>query len=111
MAPLWCHRHFVEKRKPSFDLAHFVAVCGDPRLLAITRTALSTAAEIGCGRNEITAAIRAMKPAQFQKSMTSYADHRRWQDVYHVPYDGMVLYVKFTDSAVTEFTVLSFKER
>jgi len=52
-----------------------------------------------------------MRPAQFQKSMTSYADHRKWQDVYHVSFNGMVLYVKFTDDAVTAFVLLSFKER
>ncbi len=33
------------------------------------------------------------------------------KDVYHVPYEGVVLYVKFTDDAVTEFALLSFKER
>jgi motility quorum-sensing regulator / GCU-specific mRNA interferase toxin len=43
--------------------------------------------------------------------MTSYADHRRWQDVYRVPWNGMVLYVKFTDDVLTDFVVLSFKER
>lgn len=52
-----------------------------------------------------------MKPSQFYKSMTSFADSRHWQDVYHVPWQGLTLYVKFTDDALTEFTVLSFKER
>ncbi len=101
----------VEKRQPTFDLAQFKAACGEPRRLAITGTALRTTAELGFGRAEIAAAIRSMRPAQFQKSMTSYADHRKWQDVYHVPYEGVVLYVKFTDDAVTEFALLSFKER
>ncbi len=43
--------------------------------------------------------------------MTSYGDHRKWQDVYHVLHEGAVFYVKFTDDAVTEFVLLSFKER
>ena len=30
---------------------------------------------------------------------------------YHMPWNGMVLYIKFTDDVLTEFTVLSFKER
>jgi motility quorum-sensing regulator/GCU-specific mRNA interferase toxin len=107
MVPLW----HVEKRKPSFDLAQFVKVCGDPARLAITSTALRTASELGYGRQDITAAIRVMKPAHFYKSMTSNRDHRRWQDVYHVPHDGLLLYVKFTDDVVTEFVVLSLKER
>ncbi len=47
----------------------------------------------------------------FVKSMTTLADHRTWQDVYHVPADDLVLYVKFQADVVTEFRVMSFKER
>jgi motility quorum-sensing regulator / GCU-specific mRNA interferase toxin len=101
----------VEKRKPSFDLGAFKSVCGDPHRLAMTRTAVSTAAALGFDRAEITAVVRSMKVVHFYKSMTSYRDHKHWQDAYHVPWDGMVLYVKFADDAVTAFTVLSFKER
>ena len=50
-----------------------------------------------------------MRRSQFSKSMTSYADHRIWQDVYHVPSRAGVLYVKFTADAVSEFLLLSFK--
>lgn len=101
----------VEKRKPSFDLEEFKAVCGDPRRLAITTSALKTAVGIGFGRAGIAEVIRSMRPAHFYKSMTSVRDYRHWQDVYHVPWQEMILYVKFTDDVVTEFTVLSFKER
>jgi motility quorum-sensing regulator/GCU-specific mRNA interferase toxin len=41
--------------------------------------------------------------------MTSYADHRVWQDVYHVPSSVGTLYVKFTADTVSEFLLLSFK--
>jgi hypothetical protein len=37
--------------------------------------------------------------------------NREWQDVYHVPYGGLVLYVKFVADVVTEFRLLSFKEK
>ena len=43
--------------------------------------------------------------------MTSYADHKVWQDVYHVPSDEGLLYVKFQADVVTEFILLSFKEQ
>ena len=43
--------------------------------------------------------------------MTSYADHRVWQDVCYVPSAAGLLYVKFTADAVTEFLLLSFKEK
>jgi motility quorum-sensing regulator/GCU-specific mRNA interferase toxin len=44
-------------------------------------------------------------------AMTALADHWLWQDVYHVPSPVGVLYVKFTSDAVTEFLLLSFKEK
>jgi hypothetical protein len=44
-------------------------------------------------------------------SMTAYANHRVWQDVYHVPSRQGLLYVKFTADAVAEFLLLSFKEK
>ncbi len=47
----------------------------------------------------------------FYKSMTSFANKRLWQDVYHVPAHGLVLYVKFQADVITEFTVMSFKEK
>ena len=57
------------------------------------------------------ATIQGMQRRQFYKSMTTYADHRIWQDVYHVPSTAGLLYVKFTADAVTEFLLLSFKEK
>jgi motility quorum-sensing regulator/GCU-specific mRNA interferase toxin len=101
----------VEKRRPSLALDSFRRVCGSPLTLAITRTALSDALELGFDRFGISEVVRTMKPSHFYKSMTAFADHRRWQDVYHVPCGDVVLYIKFADDAVTEFTLLSFKER
>lgn len=47
----------------------------------------------------------------FYKSMTTFAEHRIWQDVYHVPVRDLMLYVQFQADIVTEFTVMSFKEK
>ena len=52
-----------------------------------------------------------MRRTQFKKSMTTYKDHRIWQDVYHVPSPVGTLYVKFMADNVTEFLLLSFKEK
>ena len=57
------------------------------------------------------ATIQTMKQEHFFKSMTAYADHRLWQDVYHVPSSIGVLYVKFTADVLTKFLLLSFKEK
>ncbi|WP_245455972.1 type II toxin-antitoxin system MqsR family toxin [Mesorhizobium sp. M7A.F.Ca.US.008.03.1.1] len=55
--------------------------------------------------------IGGMTRRMFVKSMTTFADHRVWQDVYHVPVRNLILYVKFQADVVTEFTVMSFKEK
>lgn len=102
----------MEKRRPHHDLARFKDVCGDPARLGMTVSAFVSAAALGFDEGAVARLIRSMAPRMFYKSMTSFADHARWQDVYHVPDPaGRVIYLKFTDDGITEFRVLSFKER
>jgi motility quorum-sensing regulator/GCU-specific mRNA interferase toxin len=101
----------MEKRKPSHDLARVRAVLGRVETLAMTATALRDAAALGFARSDICDVIGGMKPSMFVKSMTTHADHKVWQDVYGVPAEGLLLYVKFQSDIVTEFRVMSFKER
>jgi motility quorum-sensing regulator/GCU-specific mRNA interferase toxin len=86
----------MEKRQPTYDLEAFKAAFSRVERLAVTGTALRSAAALGFGRIEIVATIQAMKREHFYKSMTAYSDHRLWQDVYHVPSSVGGLYVKFT---------------
>ncbi len=51
-----------------------------------------------------------MKRGQFYKSMTAFEDHRVWQDVYYVPWSGLVLYVKLTVDELGRL-ILSLKEK
>lgn len=101
----------MEKRKPTYDLEAFKTAFSAVERLNVTGTAIRSAAALGFGRAEIVATIQTMQRGQFYKSMTSYGDHRIWQDVYHVPSPAGLLYVKFTADAVTEFLLLSFKEK
>lgn len=101
----------AEKRKPTYDLDAFKATFSGVERLAVTGTALRSAASLGYGRAEIVNTIQTMQRAHFYKSMTAYADSRLWQDVYHVPSPAGMLYVKFTADAITEFLLLSFKEK
>jgi len=101
----------TEKRKPTYDLTAFKAAFDDVDKLHVTGTAVRSAAALGFGRVEIVATIQTMQRTHFYKSMTSYGDHRVWQDVYHVPSEAGTLYVKFTADVVTEFLLLSFKEK
>jgi motility quorum-sensing regulator/GCU-specific mRNA interferase toxin len=58
----------------------------------------------------VVALIQTITRTHFYKSMTSFADHTVWQDVYHVPHEGIILYVKFTIDAEGHL-VISFKEK
>ncbi|MGO9622325.1 MAG: type II toxin-antitoxin system MqsR family toxin [Desulfobaccales bacterium] len=101
----------TEKRQPTYDLEAFKAAFSSVERLAVTGTALRSAAALGFGRPEIVAVIQTIKREHFCKSMTAYADHRLWQDVYHVPSSVGALYVKFTADVSTKFLLLSFKEK
>lgn len=111
MPPLWWHTPLMDKRKPSYELDAVKAAIGSVETLAITRSAFSDALSLGFNRPGIVAVIQGMTRAMFAKSMTTHADHRVWQDVYYVPAEGLVLYVKFQADVVTEFKLMSFKEK
>ena len=101
----------TEKRKPTYDLEAFKIAFNDTEKIAVTGTALRTASAMGFGRADIVSTIQTMQRRHFCKSMTSFNDHRLWQDVYHVPTSVGVIYIKFTADAVTEFLLLSFQEK
>jgi motility quorum-sensing regulator/GCU-specific mRNA interferase toxin len=102
MTDKWKPHHDLEAIKLAFSTGkgHYTGVA--------TRDAVS----LGLGTEEIAATIQTMEKGHFYKSMTSNYDAKVWQDVYHVPHAVGTLYVKFTDNGLlTEFTLLSFKEK
>ena len=103
--------HMSEKRKPTYDIEAIKAAMSSVGLLKVTGSALRGAASLGFGRHEIITTIHSISRRHFYKSMTSNADHRIWQDVYHVPTKVGILYIKFTIDSVAEFLLLSFKEK
>lgn len=101
----------TEKKKPTYDLASFKAAFSTASALNLTFTAARDAASLGYGKPEIVVVLQTMQLSHFYKSMTSHTDYKVWQDVYHVPSDAGLLYIKFTASTVTLFKLLSFKEK
>jgi motility quorum-sensing regulator/GCU-specific mRNA interferase toxin len=99
----------VEKRRPHYDLGTIQATFCEVQALRITATGMQSARALSMTRADIIDCIQAMARTQFFKSMTSLADARIWQDVYHVPYRDVVLYVKFTTDA-EGYLIISFKE-
>ena len=96
----------MEKFNPSYSLEEFKS--SDFR---ITKTAQKNAEDLGFEVKDIREVVSTMERKHFYKSMTAYANHKIWQDVYHVPCGNMILYVKFTQNVISEFTLLSFKEK
>lgn len=100
----------MEKHKPHYRLVDIQTIVARDGLLVFTATALFNRLAMGLSDADLLGAIAGMKPAMFQKSMTTYRNHTIWQDVYHVPLpDGRVAYVKLTlqDGAV----VIQFKNQ
>ena len=55
------------------------------------------------------AVVMSLTPGNFYKSMTTYADHRIWQDVYHSETsNGANVYLKLT--VIDDVLIVSFKE-
>ncbi len=84
--PQWCQcQPMIEKRRPTYDLEAIKAVFSSVQGLRAKGSALRGAAALGFGGHGIVAGIQSMERRHFHKSMMSYADHRVWQDVHHVP--------------------------
>ena len=100
----------MEKRRPHYDLGTIKATFVSVRMLRITKTATRCAEELGITLVQVVGIVQGMTREQFYKSMTSDANPTLWQDVYHVPCNDLVLYVKFTTDA-EGYLVISFKEK
>ena len=97
----------MEKRKPHCPLPvlHTLVEQGQVRA---TMTALSGAAAMDLGFEDMLNVIRALTSADFNKSMTSHADHRIWQDVYQPSTAAGDIYLKLT--VIDDLLIVSFKE-
>jgi len=78
----------VEKLKPHYDLKTIQATFCEVGTLRLTRTATKCAEELGMSLTDVVLSIQGIVSTNFYKSMTAHADHRVWQDVYHVPPSG-----------------------
>lgn len=99
----------MEKRTPHCRLTVVKALIVDGRVRATT-SAFTGALALGVRDLEgICAIVLALTPRDFYKSMTTYADHTIWQDVYHgKTEDGRGVYLKLT--VLDDVLIVSFKE-
>ncbi len=100
----------MEKLKPTYDLTSIKAEFATVGGLRMTVSARNGAFGLGLTLAGVVVLIQGISRRHFFKSMTSFADHTVWQDVYHVPCEDTVLYVKFTVD-VEGHIVISLKEK
>ncbi len=100
----------MEKLKPHYALATVKAAFADASGLNRSFVSKQGADELDMDDAAVVAVIQALTLADFEKSMTSMADHRVWQDVYKPKPGGRTLYVKFTLDAQDALFLISFKE-
>lgn len=87
----------MEKRTPHYRLSEVQAFVSDPTTRPFTTTALRGGLALGLTEEEMRQVVLALTRADFYKSMTTKADHRVWQDVYHgVTEEGEAVYIKVT---------------
>lgn len=100
----------MEKRKAHHDIDAIKAEFATVATLRITTSALKSAEALAITLQGVVDIVQGMTRRQFYKSMTSQWSSAVWQDVYHVPHEKMVLYVKFTTDAQGHL-LISFKEK
>lgn len=100
----------MEKRVCSYSLNEIKRSLTGINELRISASALQAARNIGFSRQQIVDAVQQLKKGDFVKSMTTYNDHKVWQDVYNTTYNGFDLYIKFQKDEFGHF-VISFKEK
>ncbi len=100
----------MEKLKQHYALADIQTAFADPASLNRSFVSKQGADDLGMDDSGVVAVIQALTLADFEKSMTSMADHKVWQDVYKPKVGGRTLYVKFTRDAKAALFLISFKE-
>lgn len=99
----------MEKRKAHYDLAVLIGAVRRRGVASFTKTALDGGRRMGLTTAEMIEVVCSLTPGCLYKSMTTYADGKVWQDVYHAETPSGKAYVKLTmreDGA----PVIQFKE-
>ena len=96
----------MEKSSAHYKLSVVRALVTEGRLRFTTSASRSYRA-MGLSRREVIDILARLERSDLYKSMTTHADHRVWQDVYHpvTPYGS--LYLKL--SVIEQLVLVSFK--
>ncbi len=97
----------MEKKNPHYSLSLIKESIAAGRVRA-TGSALAGGASLGFDFAGMLEVVGALTSDDFYKSMTTYADHRVWQDVYRPCTKAGDVYLKLT--VIEDVLIISFKE-
>jgi motility quorum-sensing regulator / GCU-specific mRNA interferase toxin len=100
----------MEKRLSHYNLAAIQAVVSSAGVAAFTKTSMDNGRAMGLTTTQMLEVIARLSRVNFYKSMTTFADRKLWQDVYHAPTPaGKDAYIKLT--LRNNAPVIQFKEK
>ena len=97
----------MEKSTPHSRLQDVKALVTAGKVRA-TQSARTGAAVLGMNFSEMLDVVKALATSDFYKSMTTYDDHKVWQDVYRPHTKAGDVYLKLT--VIDDVLIVSFKE-
>lgn len=97
----------MEKQSPHCKLSRIHELISAGKIRT-TYSSLAGAAAAGLDFDAMVEVLKNLKTQDFYKSMTSYADHKTWQDVYRPWVSTGRLYLKLI--VLDDVLVVSFKE-
>jgi len=98
--------------RSTYDLEMLQRLIGQgPLSRVITTAAIGGAGLLNIDTAGIVEAVLALTPAHFYKSMEAEKRPGLWQDVYHLPFEGVEIYIKLQLSPDGRGVVVQFKLR
>lgn len=98
--------------KPTYDLQYLQQLVGQGELSRIiTGAAREGASDCGLDVPGIVAAVLELGPTHFYKTMEAGKCPGLWQDVYHLVFRGLELYIKLQLSPDHRATVVQLKRK
>lgn len=97
----------MEKHTPHCKLSVVKSLIHEGKV-RMTQSAVATASVMGFSPADMVDYVLSLETQHFHKSMTTYADHRIWQDVYQSRTLVGTVYLKLT--VVDDVLIVSFKE-
>lgn len=98
--------------KPTYDLELLQQLIGQGDLSRFFTTASKQGAtRLSMSESDIIAAVLELSTSNFYKSMEALKCPGLWQDVYHLQYRGVDLYIKLQISRDRRAVVVQFKRK